>query len=308
MAHIAGKRESRRLMGDVRLSVQDVVQKEQYEDAAVPTGWPVDLHLPKAEYENSFEGKGNEFLATAHYDHHFEGTFWIPYRCLYSRNIDNLFMGGRDISVSHEALGTTRGMRTGGCMDEVTGLAASLCKKHSTVPREIYQTHLAEFKELLKKGVPHSPEFLKRRVLATELTPTEGNVAKNAVLTVSSNGKSAELLNDGSIDLNDNASRWLSEESDRHEIVFQWKEAVAVNTLRIVSGYTADGKTTAPVSDFVLQKKSGEEWIDVLRSPVSGNTHVDYRADFPKTESALLRLVITGTRGGIARIWEIELF
>ena len=46
----------------------------------------------------------------------------IPYRCFYSRNIDNLFMAGRNISVTHVALGTIRVMRTTGMMGEVVGM------------------------------------------------------------------------------------------------------------------------------------------------------------------------------------------
>ena len=62
-------------------------------------------------------------------------------------------MAGRDISVTHEALGTVRVMRTGGLMGEVVGLAACLCKKHNTHPRDVYTYHLEEFKYLLKRGV-----------------------------------------------------------------------------------------------------------------------------------------------------------
>ena len=49
----------------------------------------------------------------------------VPYRCFYSKNIENLFMAGRCISVTHEALGTVRVMKTGGMMGEVVGKAAS---------------------------------------------------------------------------------------------------------------------------------------------------------------------------------------
>ena len=60
----------------------------------------------------------------------YKRPYWVPYRCLYSRNVPNLFMAGRDISVTHEALGTTRVQRTTGMMGEVVGMAASLCKKY----------------------------------------------------------------------------------------------------------------------------------------------------------------------------------
>lgn len=62
-------------------------------------------------------------------------------------------MAGRNISVTHVALGTTRVMRTTGMMGEVVGMAASLCKKHATTPRGVYQSYLNELKQLMEKGV-----------------------------------------------------------------------------------------------------------------------------------------------------------
>ena len=62
-------------------------------------------------------------------------------------------MAGRDISVTHVALGTVRVMRTCGMMGEVVGMAASLCKQHNTTPRGVYESHLAELKELATLGV-----------------------------------------------------------------------------------------------------------------------------------------------------------
>ena len=62
-------------------------------------------------------------------------------------------MAGRNISVTHVALGTVRVMRTTGMMGEVVGMAASLCKKYNTTPRGVYQKHLPELKALMKEGV-----------------------------------------------------------------------------------------------------------------------------------------------------------
>ena len=75
------------------------------------------------------------------------------YRCLYSRNIGNLFMADRDISVTHEAMGPIREMQTGGMMGEVVGMAAALCKQHECLPRDVYAKHLDALKELLGRGV-----------------------------------------------------------------------------------------------------------------------------------------------------------
>ena len=62
------------------------------------------------------------------------------------------FMAGRNISVTHTALGTTRVMRTTGMLGEVVGLAASICQKHKVLPRRVYQKYLPDLKELMKKG------------------------------------------------------------------------------------------------------------------------------------------------------------
>ena len=149
-AYVAGKRESRRLLGDVVLEKDDVLKGKRYPDGCVPTGWMFDLHLPDPRYEKGFEG--DAFISRAVYTN-YQLPYWVPYRCLYSRNVSNLFMAGRDISVTHEALGTVRVMRTGGCMGEIVGMAAFLCKKHGTDPRGVYQNHLPELKELMSRGV-----------------------------------------------------------------------------------------------------------------------------------------------------------
>ena len=152
VAHIAGKRESRRLLGDVILTQQDVLQQKAYPDGCVTTTWSIDLHYPEPKNTKQFPGR--EFRSIAKFTR--IKPYPVPYRCLYSRNIGNLFMAGRDISVTHVALGTVRVMRTGGMMGEVVGMAASLCKKHKTAPRGVYKDHLDELKELMRRGVGKS--------------------------------------------------------------------------------------------------------------------------------------------------------
>ena len=149
-AYISGKRESRRLLGDVILTTNDLLGGKIYEDGCVPTSWTIDIHLPLARYVQDF---GDDAFISK--DHHtqYERPYWVPYRCLYSRNVENLFMAGRDISVTHKALGTVRVMRTTGMMGEVVGMAASLCVKQGVCPRGVYENHLVEMKELMKKGV-----------------------------------------------------------------------------------------------------------------------------------------------------------
>jgi hypothetical protein len=149
-AYVMGPRESRRLLGDLVLSKDDLMNAKVYLDGCVPTSWDMDLHLPDKRYVKGFEG--DAFISK---DYHtaYPRPYWIPYRCLYSRSVPNLFMAGRDVSVTHEALGSARVMRTGGLMGEIVGMAASLSKKHDKDPRAVYAEHLDELKELMKTGV-----------------------------------------------------------------------------------------------------------------------------------------------------------
>ena len=154
VAYVAGKRESRRLLGDVILQQQDIQERREFPDAIVTTTWSIDLHYPDPENSKYFPGQEFKTICTQPAIK----PYPIPYRCLYSRNVENLFMAGRDISVTHVALGTTRVMRTCGMMGELVGMAASLCKKHNTTPRSVYENHLAELKELATIGVGKADE------------------------------------------------------------------------------------------------------------------------------------------------------
>ena len=146
VAYIGGKRESRRLLGDVVLRQQDIMEARPFPDASVTTTWTIDLHYPLKPMCacEAFKAEAKQVKFT---------PYAIPYRCLYSRNISNLMMAGRNISVTHVALGTVRVQRTTGMMGEVLGMASALCKQHATTPRGVYEKHLDELKTLMQRGV-----------------------------------------------------------------------------------------------------------------------------------------------------------
>jgi len=150
IAYIGGPRESRRLMGDVILNQDDIVTKKQFDDGCVPSTWSIDLHYPKKQY--SVRYPDNPFISIAVHDRRVDREFGypVPYRCFYSRNVPNLFMAGRCISVTHEALGTVRVMKTCGMMGEVVGKAASICVKEKCDPRGVYDSHLEELLKMLE--------------------------------------------------------------------------------------------------------------------------------------------------------------
>ena len=146
---VAGKRESRRLIGEFVLREQDLKNNVIYPDASASTSWYIDQHYPDPENSRLFPGR--EYLSCGHLDP--LGFYPIPYRCFYSKDITNMFMAGRDISVSHIALGTVRVMRTTAMMGEVVGMAASICRRHKALPHDVYATYLEELKALMRKGV-----------------------------------------------------------------------------------------------------------------------------------------------------------
>lgn len=148
VAYVAGKRESRRLLGDHVLDQNDIDKAIHYDDATCTTSWSIDLHFP--DKKNSEQFPGNEFKSATVHDWIY--PYEIPYRCFYSRNISNLFMAGRNISCTHIALGTVRVMRTTGMMGEVVGMAATICHEKGCEPRGVYEDWIPELQALMKKG------------------------------------------------------------------------------------------------------------------------------------------------------------
>lgn len=159
-AFIAGKRESRRLVGDLILTADDFHKNTVFPDPAFPCSWHIDVHTPDPKFNKGH--KGDEFISTYTHgkEYTYQGPYWAPYRTLYSRNIGNLFMAGRDISVTREALGAVRVMRTTGMMGEIVGKAAWICVRHESTPRGVYQKHLPLLKELMQQ-----PGTMRRQTL-----------------------------------------------------------------------------------------------------------------------------------------------
>ncbi len=324
-AYVRGRRESRRLLGDVVLSKDDLVSGRAYPDGCVPTGWKMDLHLPDPKFEKGFEG--DAFISTAHFTA-YPMPYWIPYRCLYSRNLANLFMAGRDISVTHEALGAVRVMRTGGCMGEVVGMAASLCVQHRASPREVYERHIDELKALLRRGVGRSSgaetpyanqgesSAKPRRSGAPAasapawLAKAGPNLARTARVTVSSAPEAAALLTDGKADLADNSQRWLSAKGVPVRVEFAWDAPQTIRALRLLSGYSdGAGAPVGAIEAWTLEASDdGAAWREVPGAGAAGNAQANASAAFAPVTASRLRLSITATRGDIARLWEVELY
>jgi len=124
---LPAQRESRRLVGDYIVNENDIYQHELFHDRIAYCGWPIDIHPPEGIFSKDPPCSHNPLSSPAS----------IPYRALYSRNVPNLLMAGRDVSVTHVALGTVRVMGTCAVMGQAAGTAAALCLRHQVMPREL---------------------------------------------------------------------------------------------------------------------------------------------------------------------------
>ena len=149
VSSIGGKREGYRVKGDYILTQNDIENRVYHEDRTACITWSIDMHFPEPTNEAEF---GEAFRSFAYHRGIVE-PYPVPYRCFYAKDAENLFIGGRLISMSHIALSAARVMRTLGEFGEVVGIASSVCKKHDCTPREVYTKHLEELKALLEEGV-----------------------------------------------------------------------------------------------------------------------------------------------------------
>jgi len=165
---LPGKRESRRYVGDHILSQNEVRAQGRFDDLVAYGGWPMDDHHPGGL---RWEGEPTIF-------HPAPSPFGIPYRCLYSRNIANLFCAGRNISTSHAALSSTRVMATCALLGQAVGTAAALATHHALTPRGVYQERIDELKQTLMDDdcyLPWNARAVPDLSRTAQLTATEGD-------------------------------------------------------------------------------------------------------------------------------------
>lgn len=136
---IPGMREYRRVCGDVILTENDLVNQNEFEDTVAHGGWNIDLHAIRGFFDDD--------LINRHIN--FRGIYSIPYRCSYSRNVENLFMCGRCMSTSHVAFGSTRVAATLSTLGQAVGMAAAICKEKQTTPRGVYEKYTRELQQRL---------------------------------------------------------------------------------------------------------------------------------------------------------------
>lgn len=178
---IPGKRESRRFLGPHMLTQDDLIQGRRFEDAVAYGGWPLDLHPPS----------GIDAVEEAPCRHiHLDGLYTIPLRALYSRNVENLFFAGRNISATHVAFASTRVMATCAVMGQAIGTAAALAASGGARSIHTYYSSAEIFnlqQRLLKDDAflldlkNADPRDLARHALVSSSTETADGPAASVI-------------------------------------------------------------------------------------------------------------------------------
>jgi len=172
------KRETRRLVGDYIMTESDVKNAVLFDDRIGSGGWGIDIH----HIDGIFSSEG-PFDFNIHLP-----TYSVPYRILYSKDIDNMMFAGRHVSVSRVTMGTIRVQGTTGIMGQAAGTAAALAIKHETNPRGIYRNHLRELQQQLLKDDQYIIDMKNEdpNDLALQATATASSEAREAGFNSSS--------------------------------------------------------------------------------------------------------------------------
>ena len=150
LGFLGAKRESRRMLGEYVLTANDIMDARAFLDTVAYGGWPLDDHNPKG-----FDGEQSNYMIQLH------KPYTIPYRCLYSRNIRNLFFAGRNISATHMAMSSARVMGTCSVLGQAVGTAVWIAKKYAISPREVGE-RMDELQQTLLKADCYLPSVVRR--------------------------------------------------------------------------------------------------------------------------------------------------
>ena len=227
VGYLPGKRESNRMIGDYILTQNDVADGTHFEDTIAYGGWKVDNHPPKG-----FDHQGEP---TTYYPS--QCPFEIPYRCLYSINIENLMFAGRNISVSHCALAAARVMGTCAVLGQAAGTAAHVAKCHGISPRQVGD-HIKEVQKLLMEDDCWLPAY-KREI---------SSLCRSAMLKAAC--ENAENLRNG-------FDRPIGEEDNGcfiplgTDCTYEMEEPVYIDSVRIIFDSDLDRKTVRGGVDSV---------------------------------------------------------
>ena len=226
---LPGKRESRRYVGDYMMNQNDVRAGGPFTDLIAYGGWSMDDHHPEGM---KYPGKPTIF-------HPAPSPYGIPYRCLYSKNIANLFFAGRNISMTHTAMSSSRVMATCGMLGQAVGVAAAIAIQEKLSPRGVYEEKVAVLQQQLMQDDCYLPGHMR------EIT----EVTTKAVLKVSEGN--GECLRDG-LDRSNGAEQygWYGEKGAW--VQYELENAMYIQSLRII--FDSDLERVTVSDDYTGRK------------------------------------------------------
>lgn len=209
VGYLPGKRESRRYVGDYVLKQDDLLSGGKFYDVVAYGGWPIDIH-----------GSGIDNKSLSGVNKNLKGLYGIPYRCLYSSNVENLFFAGRNISTSHVAFGSTRVLATCALMGQAVGNAVYIAKKYQTAARGVL-----EYVNELQKNITDDGVYLPyyKRVIS--------QAVKTCKINISDEEKNI-LFNGVERPRYDGKINYIEFPVDK-ELILTFNEKTKINTLRL---------------------------------------------------------------------------
>jgi hypothetical protein len=155
MAHVAAQGEFRRYRGDFVLTENDIRNHTRFNDMLIANDGSFCIHCAWKPGENKYDFRLKDWI----FDSRDQTSYGIPFRCLYSADIENLLMAGKHISVTHVAGSSTKLMGNGAQHGVAVAAAAHLCNKHKTTPRGLYDEHLSELRGLVDALAGHDHDM-----------------------------------------------------------------------------------------------------------------------------------------------------
>jgi hypothetical protein len=311
-----GKRGSRRLVGDHVLTQKDLLGKGgDFPDAVAVGGWPMDDH-PPGGFDRPDLPPNTSVKPDEVYD--------IPLRSLYSKNVSNLMMAGRNISASHVAFTSTRVMATCAAIGQAAGTAAALCTRFGLTPRQLAgdRKRLGELRQTLLRD----DQIIKglRNEDAADLARAADVSASDAL----EHAPAEVVLNGLTRDIpGKSINRWTAPLGAKGTwLDLTWKDPQKLREVQLTfdSGFQREltltssdainaGIVRAPqpetVRDYTLlyRKPGSQEWVELLK--VEGNHQRLRRHRFESVDAQALRVLVTATNGPkLVRVFEVRCY
>lgn len=311
---VPGKRESRRVMGDYIMAQPDLEGAwKVFDDGVAIGGWNMDDHPPEG-FDNPSQRPYNSVRMDEPYN--------IAFGSMYSRNIHNMMMAGRNISSTHVAFSSARVMATCSAIGQAVGTAAAQCVSEKILPRGLR----ADKNKLLRLQQTLIRDDQTIRLIKNK---DDNDLAQKARIIASGQHDDAapeHIINGWTRDLpGEWKNRWAAKMGkDGVWIELLWDKPQSLSHIQITfdSGFHREltlsahpnnqqkgirGPQPEVVKDYkpVAKTKSG----DVTLADVQGNYQRLCRHDFDRVKATAVRLHILSTNGADeARVYEIRCY